>query len=159
LTCSDRSVNPEPFQDDRLDITIRNNLPSRIVLDAVKYDIETQSDGKVTSGNIAVVGNAKGADPEADVTFSTLLFRAYDGSKFFADPQQTKISDESFGNLNVTVYGHDAFGKPVSSTASIALSFGNFNLCALGTRSVPTTVTARQIEEICPQTASPTAVP
>jgi hypothetical protein len=129
------SIDPEPFYDTYVRLTVKNNRAEQVRFEYIQYSV-TDVDGRGTEFTSKKLGLTEEADSTIaesgkTATISSPIFKAYQGGKYVGDPMGTGIRITNRALLTVTfaLVGKTASGETVAISAKATGSFGDFNRC------------------------------
>lgn len=129
------TVDPEPFYDTYVKLTVKNNRSEQVRFEYVQYSV-TDVDGRGTEFTSKKLGLTEEADSTVaesgkTATISSPIFKAYQGSKYVGDPMGTgiRITNRAFLTVTFALVGKTASGETVAISAKATGSFGDFGRC------------------------------
>ena len=126
------TVDPEPFYDTSVGITVVNNSNRIVRFTSLKYKISNYdgNGSSVTSSSISLVGEGIALDANGgqDKIVSLMLDANAGGKRVVGN--STNISDSGIKNIRFTLTGTNDIGDTVTVSSSTALSFDGFNRCS-----------------------------
>lgn len=120
----------EDFTDTIIKVTVLNNTDVPLTFSKLTYSVDN-ADGAGTQFNskdLAVLQDTVQANG-GTADYSALVFRAFNGRKFFADSTFAIPTSLGFRSITFRLFGENALGEEVVLAARTTLSFGNFNRC------------------------------
>lgn len=120
----------EPFFDTLITVKVLNNTDVPVSFRTLTYSVDN-ADGQGTQFNskpLAVLTDTIAANG-GEATYTTLVFNASNGRKFFADSTFPIPDNLGFRNITFRLFGENALGEQITLTARTTLSFGTFDRC------------------------------
>jgi hypothetical protein len=129
-------LQPEPFYDTYVILTVKNNLSEQVRFNSFRYSVN-DVDGRGTEFTSKSLGLTQESDSTlaADGGSSTIImpiFKAYNGDKYVGDPTGSglRITNRSLQTVTFVLNGETASGESVSISARATAAFGDYNRCA-----------------------------
>ncbi len=122
------NLTPEPFGDDFIRFSVRNDSPLTVTFSSYKYTVSGGlADGRDATSPVLRLTEEMSIEKNQVKKFSSLAFDAKDGRKVFASPLLQ--ASEGFKIVTVTLFGQNSVGESITLRGSFTLSFDNFNVC------------------------------
>ncbi len=128
------TVDPEPFSDSVIKVTIKNDTDSTYTFDSYRFVVPNGASGGGTyrSPSIALTGEEFDVAPGASKTYESIFAYQSTGGKSFVGTSDalSAVIGNGVPNVQFVIAGTDTEGNEITLTGSVALHIASFNRCS-----------------------------